>query len=63
MNLNKRRISGYLLLLGMVFLVIGFTTDNTIFSWISVAFLLISLLLGGRWLRPRKFDIDQRKKR
>lgn len=54
MNLNKRRISGYLLLLGIVFLVIGFITDNTIFSWISVAFLLISLLLGGRWLRPRK---------
>ena len=63
MNFNKRKVSGYLLLLGMVFLVIGITTDNTVFSWVSVGFLLISLLLGGRWLRPRKFEIDKRKKR
>ena len=61
MNFNKRRVSGYLLILGMAFLVIGIATDNTVFSWVSVAFLLISLLLGGRWLRPRKLGGDKRK--
>lgn len=54
MNINKRKVSGYLLILGMVFLVIGIASDNTIFSWAAVAFVLISLVLGGRWLRPRR---------
>ncbi len=53
MKTNKK-ISGALLILGMVFLVIGITTDNTVFSWAAVAFVLISLVLGGRWMRPRK---------
>lgn len=54
MKLNKNTISTALLLLGMAFLTIGIVTDNRIFSWAAVAFLLLSLLLGGRWLRPRK---------
>ncbi|HNF95318.1 MAG TPA: hypothetical protein PKI33_14740 [Anaerolineales bacterium] len=54
MNFNKRRVSGYLLIFGMAFLVIGITTDNTIFSWISVGFIVISLFLGGRWMRQRR---------
>jgi hypothetical protein len=37
-----------------VSLVIGIATDNTAFSWAAVAFIIISLLAGGRWLRPRK---------
>jgi hypothetical protein len=44
----------YFLLLGMVFLIIGIATDQTAFTWIAIAFVLISLLLGGKWLRPRK---------
>lgn len=51
---QNKRVSMYLLILGMVFLVIGISTDNTIFTWISIAFVVISLILGGRWLRPRK---------
>ncbi|HMZ08611.1 MAG TPA: hypothetical protein PK078_13415 [Anaerolineales bacterium] len=51
---QNKRASMYLLILGMVFLVIGISTDNTIFTWISIAFVVISLILGGRWLRPRK---------
>jgi len=54
MKINNRTISTYLLILGMAFLVIGITTDNTIFTWISIGFVLISLILGGRWLRPRR---------
>ena len=50
----NKRVSMYLLILGMVFLVIGISTDNTTFTWVSIAFVLISLVLGGRWLRPRK---------
>ena len=51
---NKRKVSGIFLILGMAFLIIGFAADNTIFSWIAVGFVLVSLILGGRWMRPRK---------
>ena len=54
MKFDKKKVSAYLLILGMTFLVIGIATDNTVFTWISIAFVLISLLLGGRWLRPRR---------
>jgi uncharacterized membrane protein HdeD (DUF308 family) len=42
------------LILGLVFLIIGMATDQTAFSWIAIAFVIISLVLGGKWLRPRK---------
>lgn len=54
MKQNKRRISSIFLILGMVFLALGVSTDNTTFSWAAIAFIVISLLAGGRWLRPRK---------
>lgn len=54
MKIDKRKASGVFLLLGMTFLVLGFATDNTTFSWAAVLFVLTSLLLGGRWMRPRK---------
>lgn len=49
----KRKISAYALLVGMMFLIIGITTDQVIFTWVSIALVLISLILGGRWLRPK----------
>jgi hypothetical protein len=42
------------LVLGMVFLAVGLATDQTAFTWIAIAFVLISLISGGRWLRRRK---------
>ena len=54
MKLNRRRASSIFLILGIVFLVLGISTDITTFSWVSVAFIIISLVAGGRWLRPRK---------
>lgn len=54
MKFDKRRVSGYLLMLGMVALVVGMATDNTLFSWAAAALVLISLIVGGRWLRPRR---------
>jgi uncharacterized MAPEG superfamily protein len=54
MKQNKRKTSGAFLILGMVFFAIGLTTDNTIFTWAAIAFIIISLVFGGRWLRPRK---------
>jgi len=51
---NKRRAASVFLILGLSFLVIGISTDNTAFSWIAIAFVVISLVLGGRWMRPRK---------
>ena len=54
MKLNKRKTSSTFLILGMAFLVVGLATDNTSFTWVAIAFVLLSLLLGGRWLRPRR---------
>lgn len=51
---NKRKTSAAFLILGMVFLVIGLATDNTAFTWAAIVFVLLSLILGGRWLRPRR---------
>lgn len=54
MKFNKRSASTVFLILGLAFLGIGLATDNTAFTWVSVAFVLLSLVLGGRWLRPRR---------
>ena len=54
MKLNKRNSSSIFLILGLTFLVIGLGTDNTAFTWVSIAFILLSLILGGRWMRPRR---------
>lgn len=54
MKENKRRASGVFLILGMIFLLIGIAADNTAFSWAAIVFVLLSLVLGGRWLRGRK---------
>jgi hypothetical protein len=54
MKFNKRRVSSIFLILGIAFLAVGIATNNTSFSWAAVVFVLLSLLLGGRWLRPRR---------
>jgi len=51
---RRKRSSMIFLLLGMAFLAIGFATDQNVFSWIAIAFVLISLVMGGKWLRARK---------
>jgi hypothetical protein len=38
----------------MAFFIIGLSTDNTAFTWAAIAFVVISLAAGGRWLRPRR---------
>ena len=50
---TRRRASMGFLILGMVFLVVGLATDQTVFTWISIAFVLISLVAGGKWLRRK----------
>lgn len=54
MKINKRRYSTIFLILGMVFLGVGLATNNTAFSWAAVVFIILSLALGGRWMRPRR---------
>jgi uncharacterized membrane protein YqgA involved in biofilm formation len=54
MKFNKRRSSTIFLILGIVFLAIGIATNNTSFSWAAVVFILLSLVLGGRWMRRRR---------
>ncbi|HVF24999.1 MAG TPA: hypothetical protein VNA23_03870 [Anaerolineales bacterium] len=49
-----RRFTSIFLILGLAFLTIGIATDQTAFTWIAIAFVVVSLLSGGRWLRPRK---------
>jgi hypothetical protein len=51
---TRKRSSMIFLILGLVFLTIGLATDQTTFTWIAIAFVLISLVSGGRWLRRRK---------
>jgi hypothetical protein len=51
---QRKRTSTIFLILGIVFLTVGIATDQTAFSWIAIAFILISLISGGRWLRRRK---------
>ena len=51
---NQRKASGVFLILGMALLTIGLATDIPAFSVAAIVFVLISLVLGGRWLRPRK---------
>jgi len=54
MKMNRRNISTVFLILGIAFLAIGIGTDNTVFSWASIVFIVISLVAGGRWMRPRR---------
>jgi membrane protein implicated in regulation of membrane protease activity len=51
---TRKRFSMIFLILGLAFLAMGIGTDNTTFTWLAVAFVLISLVSGGRWLRRRK---------
>ncbi len=51
---SLKKYSSVFLIVGMTFLVIGLTTDKTVFSWIAIAFVVLSLLAGGKWLRPRR---------
>lgn len=60
MKLDRRKISGYALILGMVFLVIGLALDNTAFSWTSIVFIMISLITGGRWMRGIKKNKEKK---
>jgi uncharacterized membrane protein HdeD (DUF308 family) len=54
MRQNKQKAANIVLILGMLFFVIGLSSDNTIFTWVAITFIIISLVLGGRWMRPRK---------
>jgi len=48
-----RKASPIFLLVGIAFLATGFITNNNVFTWISIPFLIIALLAGGRWFRKR----------
>jgi hypothetical protein len=50
----RKRSSPVFLILGLTFLTLGLVTNQTAFTWIAIAFVLISLISGGKWLRPRK---------
>jgi hypothetical protein len=50
----RKRFSMIFLILGLAFLAIGLGTDETAFTWIAIAFVVISLVSGGKWLRPRR---------
>lgn len=51
---SRKKISTLFLLLGLAFLAVGVSTDQTAFSWLAIAFVLISLFAGGKWMRPRR---------
>ena len=51
---SRKRYSMIFLILGLAFLAVGFATNQTAFSWIAIACVLVSLIAGGRWMRPRR---------
>jgi hypothetical protein len=51
---SRKRISMVFLILGLTFLTIGIATNQTAFSWLAIAFVLISLVAGGKWMRPSR---------
>jgi hypothetical protein len=51
---TRKRISTICLVLGLAFLTIAFVTNQTAFSWIAIVFVMISLVMGGKWMRPRR---------
>jgi len=53
MKQNRRRISAFILILGMSFLAIGLATDNKTFTWVAVGFVIVALVSSGRRLKPR----------
>jgi len=50
----RKRSASIFLILGLVFLTIGLATDQKAFTWIAIAFVLVALISGGKWLRPGK---------
>jgi hypothetical protein len=49
----RKHFSSVFLILGLAFLAIGIATDQTLFTWISIAFVFLSLVMGGKWLRKK----------
>jgi membrane protein implicated in regulation of membrane protease activity len=54
MNQNRLKPSSIFLMLGVILLVIAFSAENTTFTWLAIAFMLVGLVMSGKWLRPRK---------
>ena len=52
MKINRRNLSAVFLILGMVFLAIGVGTRNNVFTWAAIAFIVISLAVGGGRVKP-----------
>jgi hypothetical protein len=50
---SRKRLSMGLLILGMAFLTLGLATDQPVFTWASIVFVLVSLVMGGKWLGKR----------
>jgi len=51
--MDTQSIPPIFLLIGMVFLAFGFSTNNNIFTWISIVFLVISFVASGRWFKKK----------
>ena len=54
MKINRRIVSAVFLILGMIFLAIGVSTHNNLFTWAAIAFIVISLAAGGGRVKPGK---------
>lgn len=51
---RRKQFSMIFLILGLAFLAIGIAMDQTVFTWIAIVFVLVALVSGGKWLRPRR---------
>jgi hypothetical protein len=50
---NAQKASPIFLILGLIFFVIGLSSNQNIFTLIAIVLLLISLVTGGKWLRKK----------
>lgn len=51
MKINRRNVSAVFLIPRMVFLSVGVSTHNNVFTWVAIAFIVISLTAGGKQVK------------
>jgi membrane protein implicated in regulation of membrane protease activity len=51
--MKRRGSSTIFLILGIAFLAIGFATNETIYSWIAIAFVVVAFITSRQWSRKR----------
>lgn len=52
--MNRKSIAPVFLILGMVFLIIGMSTNQEAFTYIAIAFAVMAFIVNSRFFRRKK---------